>query len=135
MTDRDWTLHSSPAPAYPSYRLMSALQLYSIATESNRSASYLEEHKEEYLLPWSNVLLGRAQHVSEVNDKLWRECLLRICHMIQHSARTKLQELDVMDTGHDHWCAYAMDCVRKLWVEEEAIAGAVEHSIEAGVEF
>jgi hypothetical protein len=109
--------------------------MHCIATQLGRDASYLATHKEELLQPWRNVVLGRAHRVSEANDDAWRTSLLHICNLVQDAARKKIAELDRVETRHEDWMPYAMECVRKLWAEEEAVAECVGNSVQSNVEF
>jgi hypothetical protein len=97
--------------------------------------SYLEEDKEVFLQPWRNVVLGRAQRISEANERAWRECLLGICIALRQRAEKMSNRLANMQVAPGGWSSYAVDCIWKLWIEEEVVAAAVENSVHQGIEF
>jgi hypothetical protein len=133
--DRDWTLHASPPPAYPSYRLIAVLQLYHLAVHSGHDTAYLISHEEDVLQPWRNVLLGRSQSISEANERAWRGSLIGICDRLATRAEGEILSLDQLQVGDRQWGSYALECVQKLWTEEKLVAGAVRTSVIAGIEF
>jgi hypothetical protein len=80
---RDWTLHSSPPPAYPSYRLITALRLYHIFPVSEND---VPPHHAIAIRPWQDTLLGKQEFISEQNEDAWRKTLLSICQSVADNA-------------------------------------------------
>ena len=77
----DWTMHSSPTPAHPSYRLIAALRLYHTVSES---AGSVPANSEELVDAWRRVLIGQEERISEENEQAWRGTLSRICESVVH---------------------------------------------------
>jgi hypothetical protein len=131
-SNRNWTLHSSPSPAYPSYRLITALRLYHI---NLGSASGIIP--QEVLQPWHDTLLGRRSMVSDENEAAWRESLAQICGILKTRAETEVSRLttrtaDIKDVS---WLAWMQDNIQALWQEEVLVAAAVAESVRHGVQF
>jgi hypothetical protein len=120
-------MHASPAPAYPSYRLMCVLQLYHLARKDGLSTTTLPL--------WRNVVQGRAALISEENEAEWRGSVAHICNVLECRSRDKLAKLHDVDTSQTQWFPYALESVRQLWVEEQHVAAAVKCSIENNVMF
>ncbi|PSR74907.1 hypothetical protein PHLCEN_2v9441 [Hermanssonia centrifuga] len=135
----DWTLHSSPTPAHPSYRLMIALRLYyAIPTSIDTVPSAPEEATEG----WKKVLTGQAEVISVENEKSWRESLLDICDEIIDRARQnrdenirKLQQGLSLTEIEPPWLRWAIGNLNLLWGEEMEVAEAVAMSVRFGEEF
>ena len=130
---RDWTLHNSPSPAYPSFRLITALRLYNVTF---RPAANIVE-REEDLEPWRDTLLGQRNIVSEENETSWRETLIQICEILIRRAGTGICGLAMLnvDFKSASWFAWMQDNIRALWQEEAFVAAAVAKSVRQGVQF
>jgi len=129
----DWTLHSSPSPAYPSFRLIAALRLYHVNFRPAASTMVREQDLE----PWRDTLLGQRNIVSEENETSWRETLIQICEILIRRAETGicgLAELNV-DLRNVSWFMWMQDNIRALWQEEAFVAAAVAKSVQQGVQF
>ncbi|EIN07420.1 SET domain-containing protein [Punctularia strigosozonata HHB-11173 SS5] len=129
----DWTLHASPAPAHPSFRLLTALRLYHLVLD----CPIPPPNPEDVLRPWHDTLAGRRPLVSRENEQALRQTLLQMCERLQERAREGLSTTDMIEpkTGSPVWAEGMKDNIRVLWREEEAVARAVEGSIRAGDEF
>ena len=124
---RDWTMHSRPTPAYPSYRLISALRLLH-AVPGNTGREF-----EEACELWRSVLVGQAEIVSEENEKAWREGLLQICGKASTRAAMAIASCR---SGHlERPSNWVEKNVEMLWREEREVAEAVAASVRAGVDF
>ena len=129
---RNWTLHSSPSPAYPSYRLITALRLYHITLGPASGIS-----PQEVLQPWYDTLLGRRSMVSEENEAAWRESLAQICGILKGRAETEISRLTTRtaDLKDVSWFPWMQDNIQALWQEEALVAAAVAESVRDGVQF
>lgn len=133
----DWTIHSSPSPAYPSYRLITALRLGHISV----SSADCTEGSGAALHAWRDTTLGRRQVVSEENEAGWRATLVKICEIVAQRAGGALNELENKSRdggkGEDRceWDGWMMGNMRLLWAEEREVARAVMQSVERGDEF
>lgn len=126
-------MHSSPEPAYPSYRLITALRLYHIpVTEST------ELERDHLLQLWRDTFLGRRECVSECNESAWRETLVDICQILVERATTRMTAIDaeireVVDS--EVWGSWMQGNIKMLWEEELFVAKAVMQSVQNGEQF
>ena len=129
---RDWTLHSSPTPAHPSYRLMAALRLFHAVGDCAKGASAREEDIEA----WKAVIAGQKEAVSEANETAWRATLVKLCEDIAVRARKGIGHInDISGLPAQPWTGWAMQNIRLLWREEMEVATAVAASVRSGVDF
>ncbi|KAI0928740.1 hypothetical protein AcW1_005897 [Taiwanofungus camphoratus] len=132
----DWTLHSSPPPAYPSYRLISALRLYHAIEHSPSNTSCIPD---KALQAWRDVINGRINSISSENEIGWRKSLISVCEQITRRAEESIcsDTLRSSETNHDKpgWHQWSKESIRTLWREESEVARAVARSIRAGEEF
>lgn len=135
--DSGWTLHSAPAPAHPSYRLITALRLYhtfpaGVEAPENTTSS------EALLDVWRGVVNGEHASISDENEALWRETLLQLCQKIADTAASRavalLSSPMTKDDG-DGAVKGMLPCVVSLWNEEMYVARAVSQSIRRDVSF
>ncbi|KAI0031839.1 hypothetical protein K488DRAFT_71128 [Vararia minispora EC-137] len=132
----DWTLHTAPPPAYPSYRLLSALRLLHVfvVDESPFGAVSTTD-----LALWRDTVAGLRDAVSESNERDVRRSLRSICDAVSVRAERSLDALMKAKAdeigGPSAWSKFAVGNVAVLWKEERAVARAVLDSIEAGVVF
>ncbi|KAI0748057.1 SET domain-containing protein [Daedaleopsis nitida] len=132
----DWTIHSSPIPAHPSYRLMTALHLLCLfdhVTIPQAETSHLDASVNQ----WRDVILGRAEEPPEIGER-WRRSLERLCGHIVERARCRLTGLAATPShqSNDHgWRDWMVGNVRLLWTEELEVAEAVLASLSTEVEF
>ncbi|KAA1471189.1 SET domain-containing protein [Dentipellis sp. KUC8613] len=131
----DWTLHSSPRPAYPSYRLITALRLYHICPD-------VPDHgvlSDSSVQIWRSTVYGQTDVISGVNEAAWRKTLLQICRGIEERAQSSVERIDsqqaVTGEASEAWLGWALDNVRRLWMEEMLVSREVARSVEAGEEF
>lgn len=128
----DWTMHSSPEPAHPSYRLMMALRLCAIASNHND----LSPEYNEDIRKWKEVLYGQAETISEVNERLWRATLLHICETIIERAREGIRKCSTLDLSEfqepPSWITFQAHNIGNLWREELEVAAAVARSLRDG---
>ncbi|KAI0699726.1 SET domain-containing protein [Cytidiella melzeri] len=131
----DWTMHSSPTPAHPSYRLIAALRLYHVVPES---ATSLPEGCEDLLESWKRVLVGRQECISLSNEQAWRETLARICERVRQRAKAGLKQLARNTAALEdrpQWLEWMVGTIQLLWKEEQEVAEAVAVSVRSGEEF
>lgn len=127
-------MHSQPAPAHPSYRLISALRLLQAVPDGAQGDTF--DHAVEH---WRTVLWGQADQISEENEKAWRSMLLEICQHITRKAKTEVQS--VQQRAHKSrsedpsWTEWMLKNIEMLWREEYEVGEAVAESIRAGVDF
>ncbi|VDB82967.1 unnamed protein product [Peniophora sp. CBMAI 1063] len=124
----DWTIHSAPAPAHPSYRLLTALRLAHVLISKHGTIG-----------EWRETLAGVRDLVSEENERAVRGTLREICTALISRAEDAAEELEevMLRVGREKegWRIWAAGNVRALWAEEKAVAQAVAASIDAGVDF
>ncbi|KAI0781004.1 SET domain-containing protein [Trametes elegans] len=130
----EWTLDSTPAPAHPSWRLISALRLL-CALEGFPGDSPAET--QPVIREWMDVTNGLKSKISQENEDQWRARLTSICEVIQGRAR---QNLSALHTAHalgdsPGWFPWMLETVRTLWREELEVAEGVLASVQAGIEF
>lgn len=129
---RDWTLHASPQPAYPSFRLIAALRLYHLAlsTENSNPTDKVIDH-------WQDTLLGRRDVISDENEVAWRATLRDICQTVGDRARGSIDKLDGAseDGSSAGWFAWMKRNIWTLWREEQLVAAAVAASVAGGKQF
>ncbi|KAF7440484.1 hypothetical protein PC9H_000829 [Pleurotus ostreatus] len=130
----DWTLHASPPPAHPSFRLITALRLHSLVASTSEPTMTWET-----LQPWRAVLLGETEIVSEENEGSWRKALLRICETIRTDAEKQLASVCgsrlVEESKSKDWGPWMVENIRLLWLERIYVSGAVIRSVETGAQF
>lgn len=130
---RDWTLHSLPLPACPSYRLIIALRLYHLFPPS---LNELPPSADDVISPWVQVLLGKQDLVSEENESAWRETLLRICEKLVDHAKYAINNIPREDDEKNpEWVGAIRKTIRILWEEELYIAKVVSESLLQGLQF
>lgn len=133
---RDWTLHCTPATAYPSYRLITALRLYHIFSDDVNLVPPDSDHMVDM---WRDVTLGKRDAISEENESRWRWTLERLCNeMIQDAKRgiIKVRDIQVIDpSGENSWVEFAKVSIEMLWREEMDVGCAVLKSLEEGADF
>ena len=117
---RDWTLHTCPSPAHPSYRLITALRLYALALPGTIEITHTS------LQAWKDTILGTRDCVSGANEEAWRDLLLKLCEQLAASAREQLLILE--GTGGEASVVF-------LWREQLFVADAVAESVKRGIEF
>lgn len=132
---RDWTVHSSPSPAYPSYRLITALKLLNIV-DSDATEPPSRSESKRLLERWKDVVNGLADVISPENEHRWRGMLTAICGQLIKRARVGLDAVGgVHAEGTRGWIGWMKGNIRCLWQEELEVAQAVVQSVESGEEF
>ena len=125
---RDWSLHSAPAPAHPSYRLLTALRLAHVLISQHGTIG-----------DWRDTLAGAQELVSEENERSVRGTLRKICTALISRADVTVESLEglMMRAGlkKAEWRGWAAGNVKALWVEEKTVAEAVAESVDAGADF
>ncbi|KAK2466934.1 hypothetical protein APHAL10511_001192 [Amanita phalloides] len=118
----DWTMHSTPAPAHPSFRLVTALRLYHVTSLS-----------QDEVEAWRETLLGTRDYVSDINEKQWRKTLVEICSRAEVEAEKGL----VRACGEvcDEWEREMQGNIAELWAEQQRVASGVRSSVEQGIAF
>ena len=128
----DWTLDSSPSPAHPSYRLITALRLIQIAANSDAKTGAPPESETQ---AWRDVLSGRRELISDENESGWREVLLGFCERISGRAQEGRDQATQDLANLEGWQAWMRENILYLWREELEVADAVARSIRAGEVF
>lgn len=132
---RDWTLSTSPDPAAPSFRLITALRLLALGSEMSHVPT---THEEDVVYrPWRDTLLGITDTISPDNEAKWRITLTTICNLVVEEGTTGLQRTLVsrFDEQNYSWSGWMRDNVVLLWSEQIVVARAVLQSLEDGIEF
>ncbi|ETW85942.1 hypothetical protein HETIRDRAFT_43837 [Heterobasidion irregulare TC 32-1] len=130
----DWTMHSAPQPAHPSYRLTTALRLYDTISEDTVE---VPSDPDIALKPWYDTVLGRRETVSIENEEAWRCTLLSICNTVEKRAEASMKSITDTPSPRDptEWYEWMLENVRVLWWEEKSVAIAVAVSVRDGIEF
>lgn len=132
---RDWTLSTSPNPASPSFRLITALRLFATGSEMTRVPAGDEE--DVVCQPWRDTLLGKSDTISPSNEARWRMTLATICGVVVEEGTTGLERT----LGHSFnkqspsWSGWMGDDIALLWSEQIVVARAVLRNLEDGIEF
>lgn len=128
---RDWTLHSTPATAYPSYRLITTLRLYHIFSNDINTVP-----ADSMVEMWRDVALGKSDAISQENESRWRSTLERLCNdVIQDAKRGLIKVRDVQVDQENDWVEFAKVSIEMLWREEMNVGNAVLKSLEEGADF
>ncbi|PPQ78094.1 hypothetical protein CVT25_015628 [Psilocybe cyanescens] len=130
----DWTLHSSPAPAHPSYRLITTLRLYHLVPRYTQS---IPSNVDAYLQDWRDTILGKKYIISKENESLWRGTLKKICESIVNDAVEGLGRTAAIDgsEGSPEWLDSSRTFVSWLWQEEIDVSTSVIGSLDQNEEF
>ncbi|KAI0082678.1 SET domain-containing protein [Panus rudis PR-1116 ss-1] len=126
----DWTMHGSPQPAHPSYRLIAALRLLCHAKASNNMETCLQR--------WCDTVSGIQETISEENERHWRQVLSEICLTIASRVRAGLRRLEESVEGEGRsteWGEWMVGNIRYLWLEELEVCECVAESVQRGEEF
>jgi len=132
----DWTIHSSPAPAHPSYRLITALRLFHWLDKGKGVSE--ESNAESVPEEWRKVIRGEMERISGENERSWRGSALKICEQVAVRARAWLQDVRKLNEGLDEtpdWFCWMQNNILLLWQEELEVANSVIHSIQTGEDF
>lgn len=133
---RDWTMYSAPAPAHPSYRLITALRLYHIIP---LSAEVIPPNSEQLLDQWRNTTLGHQDTISIENERLWRGTLLKLCEDVVRIGEAGVKRTcmvgNISAPASAFPVGYAKVSIEALWKEETTVATAVMRSLENNEEF
>ncbi|EAU88556.2 hypothetical protein CC1G_04262 [Coprinopsis cinerea okayama7 len=133
----NWTLHLTPGPAHPDYRLISALRLYHTLP---LDLTEITTEQEGVLDGWRNLIYGIQDTISAENEVQWKESLVKICMSIEDKADdailrgTSGEHLELCGLATYSWAGYMKNCLRYLWQEEREVARAVIQSVENGEE-
>jgi len=120
---RDWTMHFASGSAFPSYRLITAVRLFSIFP-----AGSIPPLSEKMLGPWKDVVLGLQEELSADCEVAWRDVLRRICTIVMNRASRALVNPALADTDH-------RDSIVALWAEERYIAERILEQTRIGEVF
>ncbi|KAH7930793.1 SET domain-containing protein [Leucogyrophana mollusca] len=127
----DWTLHSSPKPAHPSYRLMTALRLHHLVAACGSA-------RDDVLQPWRDVIAGQRDTISDVNENDWRQTLVTVCDAVIERAEPHIgakSEWSNVSAEEEAWLPWMRGNIAMLWKEERLVAIAVKASVLHGEEF
>ncbi|KAJ8472691.1 hypothetical protein ONZ45_g16565 [Pleurotus djamor] len=123
----DWTLHSAPAPAHPSFRLITALRLHSLVRSDGFDDQ--DESLERLVQSWREVHLGVLEFISQSNETAWRGILEHLCVDIEQEAaegleKTKAMSRSLDDANLSAWEVFMVGNVEQLWIERGTVAKA-----------
>ncbi|XP_006458144.1 hypothetical protein AGABI2DRAFT_199465 [Agaricus bisporus var. bisporus H97] len=129
----DWTIHSAPEPAHPSFRLVTALRLYhSVSLEA-----ITPPEDETEVRAWQGTITGSQDMVSIKNEIAWRETLGVLCSAIENESSTYLNKVE--DVGETWPKDSSVVCMRwglsMLWREQQHVAQCIRKSLERGEDF
>jgi len=133
---RDWTLHTTPATAYPSYRLITTLRLYHIFPDDDNTV--LPPDSDDMVEMWRDVTLGKRDAISQENESRWRSTLGRLCNDVIQDAKRgliKVRDIQLEVDQENGWVEFAKVFIEMLWREEMDVGCAVLKSLEEGVDF
>ena len=116
-------ISAPPGPAYPSYRLITALRLYHVLPPQGKAIP--PGLTETLLDEWRNTTLGKQDIISDDNERLCRECLLRICEEIMEGASKGLSKIKRVKEGYSNRLESVKCFIESLWEEESYIAKEV----------
>lgn len=116
----DWTMHFASGSAFSSYRLITAIRLFSIFP-----AGSIPLLSEEMLRPWKDVVLGRRDELSTECEAESSGVLERICTMVINRASQALANPVLADH----------DSIRTLWAEEQYVAHRILEQMKKGKVF
>ena len=132
----DWAMHSDPAPAHPSYRLITTLRLYHLFPLSSDT---IPPNAEEKLEDWRNTTFGKQDIISEANEALWRATLTGICKNIIQDAQIGMMSIGKIDIGDvptlPEWAGSVKSFVEMLRKEEYDVCKLVIESLEKNEQF
>jgi len=147
----NWSIHTQPLPAHPSYRLLTVLRLICLPaaahagivqdSRSTPSDPHLpwEASADDTFDRWKATVLGLTDSISDRNEEQTRELLASVCIRLQELSHTTLAQLDEepisKEKGKDGWASYGFSCVRELWTEVRDVASQVHRSVVRGEEF
>ncbi|KAF9464681.1 hypothetical protein BDZ94DRAFT_1215871 [Collybia nuda] len=129
----DWTLHSYPPPAHPSYRVIMALRLYHVFPPTS---DQVPPDANDIILPWVYVLQGKQDFLSEENENAWRRTLLQLSDRL--ASRAILMTTEAFSDDNENgpeWFREMREAIRFLWEEELHVASGVSASIIQGLQF
>lgn len=132
---RDWTLSTSPNPAAPSFRLITALRLLAMGYEMSCIPA---AHEEDVVCqPWRDTLLGKSDKISPSNEANWRMILSVICNLVVDEGTAGLQCTlhSLLNQQNHSWSGWMKDNIALLWSEQIVVARAVLQSLKDGIEF
>jgi len=131
----DWTLSTSPNPAAPSFRLITALRLLAMGYEMPCVPTADEE--DVVCQPWRDTLLGKSDRISPGNEAKWRTILTIICNLVvgEGTAGLRCTLCSRLDQQGSSWSGWMRDNIALLWLEQIVVGRAVLQSLEDGVEF
>jgi len=147
---QNWSIHTQPSPAHPSYRLLTVLRLICLPAAAH--ASILrdpsstpsdprlpwEPFADDTLDRWKATALGLTDSVSDHNERRIREILASICIQLQELSHITLAQLDedrILKKACESWASHGSSCVRELWSEVRDVSTQVHQSITRGVDF
>ncbi|KAG8863082.1 hypothetical protein FRB96_009262 [Tulasnella sp. 330] len=136
----DWTLHSAPAPAHPSYRILPALRLLHLSQPTPEEATLGPwTDAAAGIASWEAMVIGGQEMVSSENELAVRGTLREVCEQVMHRSQSGLEELDrlrnsllVGPLASVGWAARAISCIGVLWKEEQEVASALLETIDCG---
>lgn len=120
---RDWTLHLTRDSAYPSFRVLTALRLFSLVCTLSQ-----ENLNENAIRLWRETLAGRRDNISPDNERRTRLTLDRVCSQLVKRGERGLETVKGMERNENG----ASGTVEKLWIEEILVARAVAECIAGG---
>lgn len=133
----DWTIHSSPGPAHPSYRLITALRLLCLLESSCTSEADSSSSQTSVIDNWKKVIQGEAETISDDNEQQWRTAATAICERVIQRAEVGVERVKSVGRGSERpeWFEWMKQNILLLWQEEVEVAKLVLRSLQSGEEF
>lgn len=128
-------MQTSPPPAHPSYRLITALRLLCVVPTINNLPS---TDRDRVVGEWRNTTLGNQDAISSENERQWKDCLLGICEFVVANADEGLSRIAQLQQGHSDFSVnwlLSMSYIEMLWREESHVAAQVIASLEENIDF
>ncbi|KAF8959069.1 hypothetical protein BDZ97DRAFT_1839701 [Flammula alnicola] len=126
----DWTMHCTPKPAHPSYRLITALRIYHLLP---LSTDIIPSNADHLLEEWRNTTLGKRTLSPQTTKPFGEQ---RCCKSGEAGInRTRKVEIEIDSQNPQFVVDSAKVSIETLWREEIDVATAVMRSLENNEEF
>jgi len=140
----DYTLHTHPAPAQPSHRLLPTLRLLHTPLPAKVIDAYVEQPyfaAESYslvLAEWLETLSGVREKMSEATEARVKQSLLELCRLVEQDADEGLLSLETTRSKlkeRTEESNEGIDAVKRLWEGQRRVGQLVTRSVEAGTAY
>lgn len=137
-------MHTHPAPAQPSHRLLPALRLLHTPIPAKTVDAYVEQPyfpAQSYslaLADWLETITGMKESMSDDIEERVKNSLLELCRLVEQDAEegllnleTKRSRLRESTDGSNE----SLDAVKRLWESQQRVGRLVASSVQAGTAF